>query len=215
MVSNADQVSGYADWMMEKVHQGWVPTMLTFMFNPLPGSASSKAAQMDRDIERVYGRMVTRAVRDTRARRNQGRLPIWIVSPDWPVPKYGMKRDHLRNIAVNDGQHRHALALTPPWSRFGTDLGHHIDCNQSLYMGSGYPLFRLHFAEITKQPRKTCRYILKSLERGRIKSDDIMILPKAVSELTTLTSQERAATREDRAKLRAEKVLLANTSANP
>src|SRR3982750_4003659 len=108
-------VKGYAKWISGYMENHWDGYLLTFMFRQLSGSRGSVLRQMERELERVYARALTRIVRKPRCEAAQGRLPILLGCPDFPVPK-GQKQS-LHDVTFNDGLHVHALALIPPGSR--------------------------------------------------------------------------------------------------
>jgi hypothetical protein len=183
----------YVDWGLGYIRQGWKPTLLTFMFNPLSGTPAVVGAKMDTEIDRIYGHVLTRVVNNPRSQSNCGRLPFWISAPDEPVRK--RFKDHFANIAINDGMHRHALALTPPASKLRMTLADYIEGKLPLLTSEA--LHRIHTIEIEETPEKACRYIFKGLERSRITSEDIFIRPRSLSELTVRTKFERQEARAE------------------
>src|SRR4051812_43549703 len=110
-----DLIEAYGSWVEEKVEEGWDVYIPTFVFHPLPGSPATMKAIMQREVERVYATLLTRVVRYPNSPGSAGKLPIWIVLPDYPVPKHDKKS--LREVTLNDGLHLHALGLIPPNSR--------------------------------------------------------------------------------------------------
>src|SRR3954463_2934646 len=75
----------YAVDLIEK--EGRIPYLVTMMFKHIPGSERTKMNIMTKDIERIYSRAVTRCVRNPRSPHQIGRLPRWLVFPDYPVWK--------------------------------------------------------------------------------------------------------------------------------
>src|ERR1022692_204175 len=116
-------VEGYGQWIREKIDQSWEAYILTITFNQIPGSRSSMLNQMKLELESVYATMLSRIVRCPMSAKNAERLPIWIGSPDFPVPKY--QKQSLRNVTVNDGLHYHAICLISPDSRLKESLEDH------------------------------------------------------------------------------------------
>lgn len=124
-ISTSDQVElSYGAWAEQLVADGWMPYLLTLMFQPIGGSPATVLRAMEREVERVYATFVTRVVRNPLRASSAGRLPIWLCAPDRPVAKHA--RQSLRDVAVNDGQHFHAAAFVPPWSRLREDLVDHF-----------------------------------------------------------------------------------------
>ena len=165
----------------EYVEEGWTPHLLTFMFQQLRGSPASVARQMEREVERVYSRFVTRVVRNPKSALAVGHLPVWLCSPDFPVFKFA--KQTLHDATVNDGRHMHAIALQPRRSRLKTDLAEHFEAAQTLYVGQGFPLSRVHAVTITHDLEKVVDYAFKAIRWGRVGEDASLILPRSRSEL--------------------------------
>src|SRR5688500_6886256 len=127
----AQIIPGYGEMAHRYVEEGWEPYLSTCMFNELRRSPQSVRRQMERDIERVYAKSLTRIVRNPTAPSAVGKLPVWIVCPDYAVPKHA-KQD-LQDVTVNDGRHAHGLTLMPPNSRLSTGLDDHFAMCQSHY----------------------------------------------------------------------------------
>ena len=163
---------GPFDW--KKVPVNWHAYILTFMFHHIGGSKASVLAQMRQEVERVYCQMLTRVVRAPKSPSQNGRLPIWIISPDYPVYKHEKKA--LRDVAVNDGLHMSGVALIPPGSRLRQRLDHHLMDNKRLYIRPDHPLCRIHAVPVSEKPEHVADYSLKSVKRGRTSSDDILVL---------------------------------------
>jgi hypothetical protein len=178
-------VAAYAEWVEERVALGFMPTMLTFMFNELSGSSTARQSQMFEVVERTYRRALTRSHRrpDT---AGWMKLPLWIGCIDWPIHK--RFKDHYANIAINDGAHVHMLALDPPDSRLarrGITLEQEISDNgQRLYYDSEPALHRIHSLTITDDVGYVADYALKALKTGRTNVEDVLILPRAKAERT-------------------------------
>ena len=173
--------AGYAEMASRYVDEGWIPYLTTFMFQQLGGSPTSVGRQMERDVERVYERFVTRVRRYPRTRRASGQLPIWIGNPDFPVFKYA--RVSLEDVSINDGQHVHAFCLQPPRSRLKVDVPTHFEVEKELYVRPDYPLARIHVVPVTHDVEKVMAYVLKAMLRGRVGADATFILPRHRSEL--------------------------------
>jgi hypothetical protein len=172
---------GYGKWVQEKLDQGWDAYFLSFMFNQLHGSKSSKLNQMKREIDRVYATMLSRIVRCPMSAKNAGRLPIWIGCPDFPVPKH--QKQSLRDVTINDGLHYHAICLFPPDSRLRESLEDHVAEYQELYKGKAGNVRELHVRQIANSPKYVVDYTLKSIKRGRVSDAEIIILPRSRTEL--------------------------------
>jgi hypothetical protein len=99
--------------------------------------------------------------------------------PDLPVFKWAKKS--LRDVTINNGLHYSGIALTPPVSRFATSLDTHFEQCQQEYLTE--KLARIDVKAITWNPDFVTDYVTKSFKRGRVSDEDIIILPRAVSEL--------------------------------
>jgi hypothetical protein len=176
-------VAAYAGWAEERVMLSFKPTMLTFMFNPLPGSSTAKQGQMFEVVTRTFSKALTRVHRHP-DKADWWKLPLWIGCVDWPIHK--RFKDHYANIAINDGAHMHMLALDPPNSRlerWGITLEQEIlDINQKLYIGTEPGLHRIHCLTISDDAGYVTDYALKALKTGRTSVDDILVLPRAKAE---------------------------------
>jgi hypothetical protein len=180
MGSDEQQIQAYAGMIDDRVAAGWKPFLLTFMFEQIVGSPCCRTEVMRKEVERVYATVLTRIVRHPRSEWHAWKNPIWIGGPDFPVPKH--ERQDKRDVIPNDGQHVHAVALMPPVSRLRQPLDDHFDDEQTRYVRD--PLFRIHTRRITHNPRYVGDYVLKSFKRARADVDDLIILPRALTELT-------------------------------
>ncbi len=187
-ITTADIVAAYGTMVEDRVELGFEPTLLTFTFNPLPGSDRAKEKTMEEEIRATYYKLLTRVIRNPN-NKNALEKPFWVGGPDWPVPK--RLKDNYRDTAVNDGLHYHMVALTPPVTRLNGSLGAFITDNQRLYTGRDRTLFRIHVEPITADPDYVTEYVFKSIKRGRASLDSVLILPDARSEAPTRTRWER------------------------
>lgn len=178
-ISPAAYVKAYAQMVSAKVDDGWDPYLLSFMFENILGNERRVFATMEREAQRVYVKLLTRIVRKPRSPEQFGNLPFWIGCPDFPVPKH--HRQDIRYAAVNDGKHLHFVALMPPVSRMREPLDEHIEDRQGWYTKS--PLWRIHAKPIDEAADYVTRYAMKSYERGRIGSDNVILFPRSISEL--------------------------------
>ena len=178
-ISPQQITDAYAEMAARYVEDGWAPYLMTFMFRQLPGSPGGVARQMERELERVFSRFVTRCVRNPRSKFATGRLPVWLCSPDYPVFKYA--KQSLSDVAVNDGRHMHAIGLQPPKSRLKVGLGDHFDDCQHLYIGPDFPLARMDVQPITHDIENVVGYVQKAVRTGRVGDDGTFVLPATVN----------------------------------
>src|SRR5690349_2163898 len=78
-------VESLAAFVEQAVAAGSQASLLTFMFSNLNVCAAGPVAEMHDAVERFYRTFLTRAVREPRARRNHGGLPILLGAIDAPV----------------------------------------------------------------------------------------------------------------------------------
>ncbi len=175
-------MGGYRDWVQNYVDQGWMPFIISFMFNQLRWSDSSILGQMKREIERAYSRLPTKFHRDPNSRTGFNLLPRMILFPDFPVFKWEKKS--IRDVSVNNGLHYTGIALTPPFSRFSSTLDLHFIQHQQEYLSN--KLARIHAEAIVWDPRYVTEYAAKSVKRGRVSQEHIIILPRTIGEMRSV-----------------------------
>jgi hypothetical protein len=180
-IEHDEQVTAYGQWVVEYVNRRWEVDLLSFMFNPIAAPKAQRTEIMNRELERTYAKCRRRMFRRSRLAMHLGWLPIWIISPDWPVPK--ADKDHYRDIVINDGEHRHAVALTPPHTRLKTTFNDYITEEQRHFTGRDRTLWRIDAQPITNAAEYATAYALKSVERGRISPGEVFVLPRSKSEL--------------------------------
>lgn len=176
-------IEGCEGWIYEGVADGWRPYYVSIMFDALRGPSSGIIQQMHQGIHRgFYSRFCTEFTRNPRAPSQQERLPRLMLFPDRPVWKH---RTHsLREVTINaGGLHFNGPMLIPPVSRFRECPIQHIQENQALYAKRG--IARIHVKEITHNVARVADYSGKTVKWHRTNEEDILILPKALSELPT------------------------------
>ena len=188
--SRLDLIHGYQDWIQGYVDRDWDPYEISFMYRPLPGGRQSILEQMKREIYRVNSRLVTRFDRDPRSEAGFNRLPRMMVFPDLPV--YKRKKRSLTDVSINDGLHYGGIALTPPISRFSTTLDAYFDEHEKESVNQ--TLDRIHVEPIISDADYVTDYLAKSIKRGTVSQDDIVILPRAISEMP---AQDRRSSPKD------------------
>lgn len=186
MLSKLEINLAYGRWAERLVAQGWSPYLLTFMFHQLGGSPAGIAQQMEREVERIYATLLPRVVRKPTAPSSFGKHPVWFCCHDRPVHKH--EKQSLCDVAVNDGQHVHAAAFQPPWSRLREELGTHFEAERGLYIRPRLPLLRIHVQPITRRVRYAVDYVRKHTGRSLNGEDASFVLPRSLDEV-----RERAA----------------------
>lgn len=181
-------VTAYTEMAFNRIVAGFIPYLMTLMFNPIDGDKHYRQIVMFKETERLYAKLLTRMFRHPR-KYPISEFPLWIGCSDWPVPK-GF-RDHLFNIVLNDGHHMHMFVLMPRFTRMTKGLQLFFEENQLHFHGREHAFQRIVVDEITKTPEKAMDYVLKSLPRRRIDTGEVLVLPQTHSEMTQYTPYER------------------------
>ena len=163
------------------ISEGWNAYLVTFMFKPLPGDRYAIIKQMQRGVETFYCTLVTRAVRLNRSKNLRHLLPRLVGAPDVPVFKHA--KQSVSDVCINDGLHFHAIVLTPEKCRLKADLAEHVRDKHDVYVHKNGRLTHIDVEPITQTPAKATGYGLKAVKNGITSSDDILILPKSLSEM--------------------------------
>lgn len=178
MDSSKQLIEGYIQWIEERMEAGFEPHLITFMFNPMPGAGEARWAQMTREIDKVYGRVLSRTFRVPDAEKNQPLRPLLIVAPDFPI--FRRDRDRLTDIVVNDGLHAHGIWLMPLESRMRPQhLSGHFLNFQERYAGPGKAFARINSEPITHHTARAVDYALKGIKTGRLAPTDIAVWPRS------------------------------------
>jgi hypothetical protein len=174
-------IEGYADMVESQMSIGWHGYLLSFMFKPQRGNSKAVIGRMQQGVQVFYSTLITRIVRNNRSRNLQQYLPVLIGAPDLPVFKH--EKQALSSLFFNDGLHFHAMVLLPETSRLRTNLVKHVEEKQDIYVHKNSSFMHIDVEPIVESPKKVTQYALKAVEKGLISTDDILILPKAYSEL--------------------------------
>ncbi len=103
-----------------------------------------------------------------------------VVAPDLPV---GRRAKPIAQVAINDGLHVHGVLLVPPRPRLRLPVDEHFRTQQSLYARDGGRLDVVDARPIERSVTEAVAYALKSVRRGRFGLDDVLVLPRALSEI--------------------------------
>jgi hypothetical protein len=172
-------IQAHGDWLQQWLNEGWDGYLFTFMFNQLPGSRRAIVHQMHQQLERWYGRLATRTVRKPRSPVWAPLLPKGIFIPDLPVPKRSKLR--IRDVSINDGLHMDGIVVANRWARIPATLDVYFEENLGTYLTK--KLQHIDVRRITHRPEYVTEYALKSLKRQTSSEDDILVLPRTLSEL--------------------------------
>jgi hypothetical protein len=171
------------EWRMKR--DGWNGYLLSFMFHPVPGATRSKLEIMGEAIYRFYATFLTRVVRNPNSIFQMSQRPLLIVAPDYPVPKH--QKQKLSDVTVNDGLHMHGLLVVPWECRLKKDVVTHLQEHGALYRKA--PLRRIDVQPIEDRLGFVVDYVFKSVKKGRVSWDDVILLPKSSSELNGRMSE--------------------------
>lgn len=174
-----DLVDAFGKWIKQYFKDGWDAYLFTFMFNQLPGAQQTQRDQMHEEITAVYRKLVTRVVRKPKSSKNADLLPRGVFFLDKPAQK--RQKQRIRDVPVNDGLHMHGIVVLPPKNRLKTGLEQHFQEHRLLYETP--KLYRIHVKPIDHSPVHTTDYAGKALKSRRFTEDDVLILPRSVSEL--------------------------------
>lgn len=178
----------YGQMAQERFAVGWDAFLLTFMFNPLNIGPKRMNQLMQEEVAKTYSKILSRMHRVTR-KVDVYHLPLWISAPDFPVAKY--QKGSIRDAKTNDGLHFHVIAVVPPENPRGLDFEAYIKDNPEKFRGHNRYLQNLDIVRITHDPDYVADYVMKSVKRGWVSPDDILILPESHSERPTRTGTER------------------------
>jgi hypothetical protein len=172
-------VQAYSDWIKKCYDQGWEGYLFSFMFNHISGSRDARVNEMQKDLYRWYGRLLTRMYRNPRSSNSIELLPKAVLFPDSPVPKHD--KQPLRDVTVNEGLHCHGVLMAHDWGRLGCSLHLHTQRKQGVYLTD--KLRRIDVQPITHAPEYVTEYAIKALKRPGSSLDHVMILPRSKKEL--------------------------------
>jgi hypothetical protein len=172
-------IQAYGAWVQQQMDEGWDGYLFTFVFNQLPGSIRVKNQLMEREIVRWYGRLATRTVRKPRSPKWAPLLPKGVFVPDLPV--YRKSKQDLRDVFINDGLHMHGIGVANRLGRIPESLDVHFAERLDEYLTSN--LRHIDVERITHMAKYVTSYAMKGLKRPMFSPDQILVLPKTLSEL--------------------------------
>jgi len=130
-------------------------------------------------VTRVYSTLLPRVVRNPRSRFTRDSRPLLFAVFDLPAVKH--QKENLQHELINNGLHMHGILIIPHKSRLKTDMVSHFEKHENIYVKNR--LRRLHVEAIHSRLDNIVDYVFKSVRNGKLDLDDILILPKASSEL--------------------------------
>jgi hypothetical protein len=172
-------VQAYGSMFRQLADWGWDGYLMTIMFRHIPGTAGNRIRQMHEEVGTVYGKLASRVVRKPTSKNWAPFLPQAVFFPD--VPAYRQSRKPLTDVTVNDGVHMHGVMFAITTPRFKQTLDQHFQENEPLYVKGN--IHRIHVEPITDKEKFVVDYAGKAIKRKRFSNDDILILPKSLSEV--------------------------------
>jgi hypothetical protein len=174
-------IINYDTMIINLVQREWQPYLVTFMFRQMPKRKSTKITIMTDEVTSAYSTLLTHVVRRPNSPSWCEWKPVFIGCPDLPVPK-GQKIDGYATIA-NDGWHFNGCLVLPPDDkcRLKQHLHDHFQQNRKFYIKADNHLERIHATAMDKYI--IADYVMKHFKRGNISSDDILLLPRAQTEM--------------------------------
>ncbi|MGO7955416.1 hypothetical protein [Rhizobium leguminosarum] len=172
-------LDAYISMVDERINAGFEGSLLTFMFKDLKGSEDARKAQMTEEVGRIFSVLLSRFFKRP-ATMPINQMSFFMGGVDWPVHKKTKKA--INGITNNDGMHFGGIYLVPPKSRTAMNLEDVVDRAMPKIMRTG-KLTHIHVKPMRATPSKAAGYVLKSVERLRIGSGEILILPRVRSEI--------------------------------
>jgi hypothetical protein len=177
----AQTIVGYDQLIQEIIENDKAKAYyVNFMFNSLPGRDRTKFEIMIREVTRFHDILTNHVVRKRKASGWRDLVPVLIGAPDYPVVK--KEKANAKRYQVNDVLHFNAILLLPPRnkpspngkrSRMKESLRKHVKLKGDQYLTAR--LARIHVTPVEPGTSMT-DYMLKAFRRGRISSDDILVL---------------------------------------
>lgn len=180
-------VESYSEFIEELKSRNWDAFYFSFMFDHISGSESQRKERMFSDVKRAHDILSRHIVRKPQSEAWKHLLPVFIVCPDYPVPK--KEKSSIRAFNANDGLHMNAVGIVPPpppsylprevwqhWapgkqSRLKEPLDLHFQQKSHEYRTD--KLYRVDVTPITKG--NMADYTLKNFKSGRVAYDDIRV----------------------------------------
>jgi hypothetical protein len=192
-------VDAYGEWIKQQRENGWDVYLFTFVFKQLPGSRDAQLGQMFDEITKVYGRLVTRTVHNSRSPRWAAILPRGVFIADRPVNKARERKFDVHRVKPNDGLHVHGLVSANRLGRIKDPLDTHFRKRMDEYLigqkrindpWAPHLLSRIDKIDIqpiTDTPAYVGTYGTKGLKNRSFSSNDVLVLPKGLDELPNNT----------------------------
>jgi hypothetical protein len=158
---------------------------LTFLYNQMPFTGEFRRNTMQKEIYGYYRMHLSHCERNPNSRAGESDIPRLFGYPDLPVFK--TEKINVRDVTLNDGLHYHAIEAVSPRARLTrrnrllTDL---IDDEGWKYIRKLRFMREIRCEPLDFSREKYTNYLFKSYLRGHHTEDDVLILPKSISEVT-------------------------------
>ena len=175
------RLDAYGTWIQEMVRDGWNAYFTNFMFRQISGSPKRRVAIMRDEVERIYSTLLTQIERDPTSPKRLQYLPRFFGCEDRAV--YKKSKATKQGVSPNGGSHINGMFLFPWKSRLRKHPIDLIGDNKKYYIPEGGPLLNIHFTPAHHTPEKIVDYTFKAIKRGWVDEEDMIILPKSLSEI--------------------------------
>ncbi|MGU3480126.1 hypothetical protein [Methylobacterium sp. D48H] len=175
-------IEAWGRYFEERMAAGWEGYLITLMFKHIPGSEAARLRVMEQEVYRVYGTHLSRLFHRPNAPSVRGKLPVWIVSPDYPVAK--REKQMLDDVRINEGLHLQISALYHPDRRFVGSMVDHFADLMHIYIHGDHEILRMRVSPIVSNVRYVVGYNCKTVvKRGSIGVDGLIVLPRTMGEV--------------------------------
>lgn len=180
-------VESYSEFISELKSWNMDAFYFSFMFNNISAGERQRKERMFGEVKRVHDILSRHIVRKPTSEAWEHLLPVFIVCPDYPVPK--KEKSSIRAYNANDGLHMNAVGLVPPpppsylppgvrqHPFFGklSRLREPIDVHFQK-LKHEYHTDKLYRIDVTPISLSTMAdYALKNFKNGRVAYDDIRV----------------------------------------
>jgi hypothetical protein len=175
-------LKGYMEMIERRSNEGYDIYLFTFMFNEMPGKERAKIEQMKDEIYHCYSRLATRIAKKPSTPAGHKLLPLIILYPDKAVYKSVKQKLPLKDVVTNEGLHFHGVCAADRRGKINNFLDDYFEEFQSDFITR--KLRTVHVEQVTETPGFVTDYALKSFKRPWFEDDDIVVLPRTLSELS-------------------------------
>ena len=187
VVSIAEVMKGYGEWVQSYFDKGFRMYLVTFKFDHIPGSSEYKRREMLKRVEyQFYPTLIKHVERWPMKPSRQCNLPRLIGIPDLPVAKH-TKKLSARDVKINNGLHLHAIIAMPLTLRHpdGCKLKTLIQEHQHRFIGHFTSISDIDVRRIRDHPNYVAGYALKNAKRNPAIMDEVLILPKSPKDVSS------------------------------